>query len=310
MTDIPQASGPVFYRDHFTNLYYLNELYRNIAAGVSRKMADAYGFDIPITSGIWGGTYLIAEPNGKSLRRIWRYYCIVNLPQNSPLDNKQNLERLIGIYSEDFKQALLPHGLNLSLKMWGGTLPFSCESKPSFTMHMEDSEEIINWLRVFFIWNHVPWEESIIYDVVRIIKEYKEFFDLDRGPVAKDPKDLKFLLQDIIIIYRTLEHACSPDFREHAEPIIQELKEYFMAGLFDKRLIQDLYEKVFKNALIYGYEEALEGPFGKAGLDIRKVESWPIKKINWVPDELKEKLIPPIKSLFAGFEANLAKAHS
>ena len=67
---------------------------------------------------------------------------------------------------------------------------------------------------------------------------------------------------------------------------------------------------VFKNALIYGFEESLEGPYKKAGLDIHNMESWPVEKINWVPDELKEKIIPPIQKLFAGFKAELAKEKS
>ena len=80
-----------------------------------------------------------------------------------------------------------------------------------------------------------------------------------------------------------------------------------MAGLHDRDEIIDLYEMVFKNALIYGFEESLEAPFGKAGLNIQDVENWPVEKINWVPDELKEKLIPPIQQVFAGFKKELEK---
>ena len=97
--------------------------------------------------------------------------------------------------------------------MWGGTLPYSNKAKPSLTMHMEDTTKKVRWLRTFFIWNKVAWEESIISDTVRIIKEYKPFFDLKKGPIKKDSKEIKYLLQDIIIIYRTLENACSEDFR-------------------------------------------------------------------------------------------------
>lgn len=301
------SSGPVFSQDNLINLYHLNELYGNLAAKVSGKLKEAYQFEIPMTSGIWGGTYLIAEKNGKAKRRIWRFYCIINLPQNSPLDKHENLERLISCYSDEFVNAFKPYDLDLKLKMWGGRLPYSNRIKPSITMHMEDSLERVRWIRAFFVWNHVPWEESVIHDVARILKEYKEFFDLDRGPVSKDPKDLKFLLQDIIIIYRTLEGACSQEFKEHADPIIQELMGHFMKGLHDPVLIKELYLKVFHNALIYGYEEALAGPFANAGLDIQKMEDWPVEKINWVPEELKEKLIPPIQKIFSGFKMNLAK---
>ncbi len=308
MNGLPLTSGPVFSDDKLINLFYLNELYGNLARQVSGRLSEAHPFEVPITSGIWGGTYLIADPRGKSRRRIWRLYCIANLPQNSALDQRDNLERMVSYYCDGFAAAFEPYGLKLSLKMWGGRLPYSCSEKPSITMHMEDASDTVRWLRVFFVWNHVPWEQSIIYDTVRILKEYKEFFDLDKGPVLKPPQDLKYLLQDIIIIYRTLEQACSEDFREHADPIIEDLMRHFMEGLHDPATIQDLYIKVFKNALIYGYEEALSGPFSEDGLDIRRIEEWPIEKINWVPEALREKLIPPIQQRFAGFKSQLDNA--
>ena len=304
MTELVKT--PVFADDNLINLYYLNELYQNVATEVSRRMRTTHHIDIPITSGIWGGTYLIARSNGLARRRIWRLYSIVNLPQNTLLDKHQNLEKLVSIYCDVFAEAFSPE-LELKLKMWGGRLPFSNSVKPSLTLHMEDATDKVRWLRTFFVWKYVPWEESIISDTVRILKEYKEFFDLSKGPVAKDPKEIKYLLQDIIIIYRTLENACSEDFQEHANPIIKKMMERFMAGLHDPTEIVDLYEMVFKNALIYGFEESLEGPYKRAGLDIHNMENWPVEKINWVPDELKEKIIPPIKKLFAGFKSELAK---
>lgn len=304
MTELSQ--NPVFADDNLINLYHLNELYQSIATEVSQRMNETHQIDVPITSGVWGGTYLIAHPNGLAKRRIWRLYCIINLPQNTPLDKHENLERLVSIYCDVFQDAFSPQ-LDLSLKMWGGRLPFSNVAKPSLTLHMEDSTDTVSWLRAFFVWNHVPWEESIISDTVRILKEYKEFFDLKKGPVVKDAKEVKFLLQDMIIIYRTLQNACSQDFQDHANPIIDKMVGQFLAGLHDRGDIIDLYELVYKNALIYGFEESLEGPYQKAGLDIRNIENWPVEKINWVPDELKEKLIPPIQQIFSGFKAELEK---
>ena len=88
------------------------------------------------------------------------------------------------------------------------------------------------------------------------------------------------------------------------------MMEGFMTGLNDSEKIIDLYETVFKSALIYGFEESLEGPYAKAGLDIHNLESWPVEKINWVPDELKEKIIPPIQKMFSGFKTELEKEKS
>jgi hypothetical protein len=90
-----QASGVLVGEDNKINLYYLNELYGNIAKHVSGEISRYLKTEIPITAGVWGGTYLIADPTGKCRRRVWRLYSIVNLPQNSPLDKQENLERLI-----------------------------------------------------------------------------------------------------------------------------------------------------------------------------------------------------------------------
>jgi hypothetical protein len=303
--ETPKTSGPIFTEDDCLNLYYVNELYGKVAKCVSSRMREFHNIDVPITSGVWGGTYLIADSQGKSLRRIWRLYCIVNLPQNSPLDKHENMEKLVAIYSKTFAEALQPHGLALDLKMWGGRLPHSNKARPTITMHMEDANRKINWLRPIIVWNQSGWEQSIIYDSVRLVKELKDSLDLERGPVLTDPKTIKYLLQDVIITYRTLEKAHSQDFLEHAEPIITDMTQTFLEGLFDPLQIRDLYHKILENALVYGYEQTLADHYSKYGLDVAQVQDWPVEKINWVPDELQAKLIPPIQDIFATFKSNL-----
>jgi hypothetical protein len=302
---LTQSSGPVFTEDDRTNLYHLNELYGNIGKYASDKIREDFKVDIPVTSGIWGGTYLIADKYGKSKRRIWRFYSIINLPQNTQLDNHQNLEKFVSLVCDGFVGAFRPYDIELELKMWGGKLPFTNSERPNTTLHMEDNKKRINWMRAFFVWNKVPWEESVIYDSVRLTKELKQSLDFDKGPTMTDTKEIKFLMQDVVITYRTLENACSPDFVEHAEPIINEITQNFMLGLFDPEKIKELYMMIFNNRLVYGFEEALEAPYGEAGLDIHRVEDWPSEKINWVPPILKKKLIPPIQNLFAGFKQNI-----
>ncbi len=61
------------------------------------------------------------------------------------------------------------------------------------------------------------------------------------------------------------------------------------------------------NKLILGFEETLQEYYSKDDLNVRRVEDWPIDKINYVPESLKEKLIPPIKNLFTSFKSNLDK---
>lgn len=305
MENCVKTSGPVFTKDERINLFYLNELYGNIAEYISRKLLEEHKIEASISSGVWGGTYLIADDFGKTRRRIWRLYNTVNLPQNTPLDRRENLEKLISLYCDAVVACFNPYGMEMSLKMWGGRLPFTNKVRPNITLHMEDSAKRINWLRTFFVWNQAEWEESVIYDTVRLTKELKQSLDYEKGPIEKDHKELKYMMQDVIITYRTLEKACSPEFIEHAEPIIEKLTRQFLTGLFDPKLIRENYLNIFENHIVYGFEEALEGPYGKAGLDIRKVEDWPPDKINWVPPVLKEKLIPPIQELFAKFKSNL-----
>lgn len=88
------------------------------------------------------------------------------------------MEHLIGYYYTAVINAFRPYGLELDLNMRGGRLPYSNRKKPSLTRHMVDAAERVLWLRGLFIWNLVPWEESIIHDAIRNIKEFKENFDL------------------------------------------------------------------------------------------------------------------------------------
>ena len=178
-------------------------------------------------------------------------------------------------------------------------------------MHMVDSLKKVSWLRGFFIWNLVPWEESIIHDSIRNVKEFREKFNIKKKPIMKhDPKDIKYLLQDVIITYRTLENSFSSDFLEDTQPIIDEMVDHFLEGLFDPVLIRELFFKVRENKLIIGFEESLQEFYSKEDLNVRQIEDWPVEKINYVPEELKEKLIPPIKNLFASFKSNLDRKGS
>ncbi len=70
-------------------------------------------------------------------------------------------------------------------------------------------------------------------------------------------------------------------------------------------MIRELFFKVRENKLIVGFEESLQEHYLKEGLDVRRVEDWPIEKINYVPKALKEKLIPPITNIFTSFKFNL-----
>ena len=76
----------------------------------------------------------------------------------------------------------------ITFGIWGGRLPHSNKKRPTITMHLEDANRKINWLRPIIVWNQAGWEQSIIYDSVRLVKELKDSLDLERGPVLTIPK--------------------------------------------------------------------------------------------------------------------------
>ena len=77
--------------------------------------------------------------------------------------------------------------------------------------------------------------------------------------------------------------------------------------MHSEELIEEQYHKVYSSALVYGFEEALQVPYKKKGLDVQNVEDWPADKINYVPNELKEKLVPALQAPWKKFHANLEK---
>ena len=140
--------------------------------------------------------------------------------------------------------------------------------------------------------------------MIRNIKVLKELLNINTRPQKKESSELKFLLQDVLITYFTLQAALTADFLEHAEPIINKLFNQFINGMHSEEIIEEQYHKVYSNALVYGFEEALQVHYKKKGLDIQKVEEWPVNKINYVPNELKEKLVPALQAPWKKFPAS------
>jgi len=289
------------------NLYFLHKLYTHISNTVSRTLFEEHFIDVSLTAGMWGGSYLVANDDGVARSNVVRLYSIVNLPQGSPLEDPRRFETLMDLYQKTLKTTFSTYNLRLHDARWGEEIPYSNKKKPTTALQMWDQSNRVNYVRVFFVWNSATWEEAIIYDTIRNIKVVKELLDLNHRPQRKEMSEIKFLLQDVLIIYFTLHNALSDDFREHGEPIVKELLEEFLKGIRDEEIAQEWYHKVYSNALIYGLEEALERPYKDAGLDIHKIEDWPVEKINYVPPVLLERLGPPLKNQFLKFKSNMEK---
>lgn len=288
------------------NLFYLHELFGQTAQMVRHRLQEKTGIDIPITAGMWGGSYLVADDIGVSRTNVVRLYSLVNLPQNTPLDDPNNFEKLMEIYRDTLQANFGKYQLKLTDPRWGEKVPCTNKTRPTTTIQLWDATRRVKFVRAFFVWNSATWAESVIYDAIRNIKQIKELLDINHRPMKKATDELKFMLQDAMIIYFTLKPALAPDFVEHAQPIIDELFDCFIGGLYDPATIDELYRKVYSNALVYGYEEALEGPYGKVGLDIHHIEDWPADKINFVPQELKDTMVPYLEGTFEHFRKNLA----
>jgi hypothetical protein len=302
-TQLPET---LFAGAHRVNLYYLHEMFRHTAQMVRDRLQEETGIDIPITAGMWGGSYLVADDIGVSRTNVVRLYSLVSLPQNTPLDEPDNFEKLMEIYRDTLQINCGKYEMQLTDPRWGEKVPCTNKIRPTTTLQMWDATQRVKFVRAFFVWNSATWAESIIYDAIRNVKQIKELLDINRRPSKKATDELKFMLQDALIIYFTLKPALSPDFAEHAEPIINDLFDCFIGGLYDPAKIEELYHKVYSSALVYGYEEALEGPYSRAGLDIHQIEDWPADKINFVPQELKDTMIPYLEGTFERFRKNIA----
>ena len=297
--------GHLYSQNQRINLYYLHNLFKEFAAHISLQMKEIHNLEIPISAGMWGGSYMVALDDGEARTNVVRLYSIVSLPQNGPLDEKENFEKLMQLYQKNFTEVFGRYGLNLVDPKWGEKIPYSNKIRPTTALQMWDTKGRANYVRAFFVWNKASWEESIIYDMIRNIKTLKELLNINTRPPKKESSELKFLLQDVLITYVTLRPALTPEFVEHAEPIINTLFEKFIKGMHTEEIIEEQYHIVYSSALVYGFEEALLEPYKKENLDVRNVEDWPVEKINYVPNELKEKLVPGLQAPWKKFQMNL-----
>jgi len=307
--DYKALAGHLYSQNQRINLYYLHNLFKEVASNISLELQEKYDLGVTITAGMWGGSYMVALDDGEARTNVVRLYSIVSLPQNSPLDKKENFECLMGLYQKYFTDFFGRYGVNLVNPKWGEIIPYSNKVRPTTALQMWDTNGKANFVRAFFVWNKASWEESIIYDMIRNIKTLKELLNLKIRPPKKESSELKFLLQDVLITYMTLRAALKPDFIEHAEPIIQDLFNKFIKGLHTQESIEEQYHRVYSSALVYGFEEALVEPYKKEDLDIKKVEEWPVEKINYVPNELKEKLVPALQAPWKKFQMTLEKKY-
>ena len=92
--------GHLYPKDNRINLYYFHNLLKVIGDSVSQQLKQQHKISVPITAGMWGGSYMVAQDDGQARTNVVRLYSIVNLPQNSPLNSVENFECLMEIYQQ------------------------------------------------------------------------------------------------------------------------------------------------------------------------------------------------------------------
>jgi hypothetical protein len=216
---------------------------------------------------------------------------------------------MFSVYANALRDGFEAYGISLAEPNGGDIIGYSNRKRPTLDFQMWDANKKIDYIRSFFSYNSAEWEEAYLYETVRLIRQTKEA--LDKRTMAAPPRlegmAARFQLQDIVILYSTLEPALSQETRALASPLVEQIKTRFAQGMSDEEEMRGLNAQAFESGLIYGYEEAVREDFAREGLDIDKLEEWPVEKINRVPQSLKAKLIPPLRGLFKQFRQNLAK---
>lgn len=306
----PTASGPVFSADGRANAVYLNELFDAVAKETSARLRRRFGAAVPLTGGLWGGSWYFADECGYTRSRFRRLYNLMCVPQIPALNDAENYNLVFWHYSKVLAEAFAPYGIALGEQEWGESINYSNRLRPTISHQMWDANKKIDYVRSFFTYNAAEWEEAYLYETVRHIKQAKEALD-SRAMAEPPPLDgmaIRFQLQDTVILYHTLEAALSEQAKAVAGPLVERIKTRFAQGINDEDEMRAMNREAFKSGVIYGYEDAIREDFAREGLDITKVEEWPVERINRVPASLKAKLIPPLKALFRKFKDNLKAA--
>jgi hypothetical protein len=297
----------VFSPDGRANAVYLNELFDAVAKETSARLHRRFGADVPLSGGLWGGSWYFADEKGYTRARFRRLYSLVCVPQNRGLEDPANLKLMFLVYSKVLAEAFEPYGVALGDANGGDVIGYSNRKRPTLDFQMWDANKKIDYIRSFFTYNSAEWTEAYLYETVRLIKQTKEALDSRamREPPRLDGMAIRFQLQDIVILYSTLEPVLSEHAKAIGGPLVERIKTRFSQGMNDEDEMRALNAEAFEKGLIYGYEEAIREDFAREGLDITKVEEWPVSRINRVPESLKARLIPPLQALFQKYRDNL-----
>ena len=82
---------------------------------------------------------MVALDDGEARTNVVRLYSIVSLPQDGPLDEKENFEKLMQLYQKNFTEVFGRYGLDLVDPKWGEKIPYSNKIRPTTALQMWDT---------------------------------------------------------------------------------------------------------------------------------------------------------------------------
>src|SRR5437899_12902871 len=94
-----------------------------------------------------------------------------------------------------------------------------------------------------------------------------------------DGMAIRFQLQDIVILYHTLEPVLSGQTKAVGGPLVERIKTRFAQGMNDEEEMNALNAQAFTCEMIYGYEDVIREDFAREGFDITRVDEWPVDGI-------------------------------
>src|SRR5256886_15094521 len=171
---IPTASGRGFTPDSRVNSLYLNELFDAVAKETSARLSRRYRAEVPMTGGLWGGSWYFTDERGYTRARFRRLHRLVCVPQSAALEDANNYNIVFWQYSKALADAFAPYGIALGEVEWGESSPFSNRLRPTISLQMWDANKRIDFIRWFFSYNAASWEEANEYETVRLTERTKQ----------------------------------------------------------------------------------------------------------------------------------------
>ena len=154
---LPTVSGPVFTDDGRANSLYLNELFDAVAKETSARLRRRFRAEVPLTGGLWGGSWYFTDERGYTRARFRRLYSLVCVPQIPSLNDAENYNIVFWQYSKVLAEAFTPYGIVLAEPQWGESIPYSNRLRPLISLQMWDTNKKIDFIRCFFSYNSASW---------------------------------------------------------------------------------------------------------------------------------------------------------